>query len=339
MVAQGRRAGACGVEDGEGRFSPACEATYRERDGITERLVMDLLLSRPEHYLSVYQSGCNLSCRKCHSAEFSQRAKGRWMSPEAVTEAAVAYDGLLTVREPRERATAFHAHDLCRGCGSCVLYGQRHPRCPDVLSPEQLTVSPQGIGPARNIVAFTGGDLACRPAWYAETTRRIKAETGCWVLMETNGFGLTPSSLDSLAEAGLDAFWLDIKAYEPEVHDRLTGAGNEELLALPRAIRERGFVLEVLSLHIPGWVETDQIGAIASSLAAVDPAIPMTVLAFFPAYGLSELRAPTAEELVASWQAARRAGLEHVRVGNVGVVAKSEEDLETLRSGLSPGAW
>ena len=33
---------------------------------------------------------------------------------------------------------------------------------------------PQGFGPARNIVAFTGGDLACHPEFYAKSAEKIK---------------------------------------------------------------------------------------------------------------------------------------------------------------------
>ena len=65
--------GACLVDDGNGRQVPACRATLRERDGAFERRLVSLVLSRPEHYLSVYQSGCNLSCGKCHSDHTTPR--------------------------------------------------------------------------------------------------------------------------------------------------------------------------------------------------------------------------------------------------------------------------
>jgi len=38
-----------------------------------------------------------------------------------------------------------------------------------------------------------------------------------WVLLETNGYGLTPNTLDSFLQAGIDSFWFDIKAYEDKV--------------------------------------------------------------------------------------------------------------------------
>jgi pyruvate-formate lyase-activating enzyme len=39
--------------------------------------------------------------------------------------------------------------------------------------------------------------------------------------------------------AGIDSFWLDIKAYNDEVHRRLTGVSNARILKLPEAFKER----------------------------------------------------------------------------------------------------
>jgi len=64
----------------------------------------------------------------------------------------------------------------------------------------------------RNIFAFAGADLTCIPDFYLETTRLLKARTGLWVLLETNGYGLIKPHLQALREAGLDTIRLDLKA-------------------------------------------------------------------------------------------------------------------------------
>jgi len=118
----------------------------------------------------------------------------------------------------REHATSWHAHELCKSCGWCVLQGRRSTSCPGVLAADKIELSPQGWGPARNIVAFTGGDLACQPEFYAKSAELIKElNKNVWVLFETNGYGLTPNTLDIFQQAGIDSFWLDIKAYNEEV--------------------------------------------------------------------------------------------------------------------------
>lgn len=358
LLEQGFSPASCAVWY-QGRRRPACRVTLKWQSGKPYRLIKAAHLSRPEHYFSIYQSGCNWSCQKCHSWEFTQYATGDWMSPDDIAGLARDYAEQVTYREPKERATAFHALDLCRGCGSCVqitylpmvkagrlwekLYlvktGTRSKLCPKKLEPGQILLSPQGLGPARNIIAFTGGDLACQPEFYALCAEKIKElDLGLWVLFETNGYGLTPQNLNLFRNAGIDAFWLDIKAYDEEVHRRLTGASNDWVLRLPEEIVKRGFVLEVLSLYIPGWVEDDQIKSIAVLLAQVDENIPFTILAFFPQYKMRDVPSPNLEQMVSAYEAARAAGLRQVRMGNLGIFARTEQDYHRLAV-LAPGGW
>lgn len=318
LVRQGYDKGSCLTETGK-KLEPACESTLRQNDTVY-RLIHEAHLSRPEHYFSVYQSGCNLSCRKCHSWEFSQVANGYWVSPRDILDMAKNYELLVTYVEKRETVTAYHGEDLCLCCGKCVT-DYRPESCPNVLDPTQIILSPQGWGPARNIVGFTGGDLTCCPEFYAECANLIKKETNLYVLIETNGYGLTPENLEILKKAGVDSFWLDIKAFDDKVHRELTGVSNERILELPQEMKDSGFVLEVLSLYIPTWVERDQIRKIARLLARVDPEIPFTILAYFPAYKMT-VRSPALDEMADAYDAAKSEGLQNVRMGNLGVLSR-----------------
>jgi len=339
MVEQGYPMGDCLVELPDGSRERACQATLQRIGDSLWRLIRSAHLSRPEHYLSIYQSGCNQSCLKCHSHEFSQRYDGDWWSTDLLAGMALSYVKHITVWEPRERATMYHATDLCRCCGRCVVNGERGPLCPGVLDPDQIVLGPQGFGPARNIVAFTGGDIACRADFYAEATERIKAQvSNLWILLETNGYGLTPANLDRLAAAGLDSFWLDIKAHDPDLYRRLCGTDNATVLAAPAEILKRDMVLEVLTVYIPGWVETDEFRAIARLLADLDPAIPFTILAFFPAFRLQDVPSPTLEQMLEAYQATREAGLLHVKLGNCGHFAREPQDFAKLLAAVGPEA-
>ena len=338
MKEQGFAAGSCTVQ-AEGQRLLACRATLKYENNQVHRLISSIHLSRPENYLSIYQSGCNFSCRKCHSWYFSKVKDGSWYTPKEVLEQALAYEKTVTLMEPREKATAWHAHDSCRCCGSCVIYGKKSASCPEMLSPETILLSPQGFGPARNIVAFTGGDLTCCPDFYGECARLIKQNTKLWVMIETNGYGLTPDNMDYLQEAGVDAFWLDIKANDPQKHKWLTGCPNDRILNLPQEMTKRGFVLEVLSLYIPGLVETDDLEKIAGLLAKVDTGIPFTILAFFPEYRMKDYPKPSVRQMVEAYQRTKAAGLKNIRLGNLGVFIKSEADQKYLTDNVEPGAY
>jgi pyruvate-formate lyase-activating enzyme len=274
LVEQGFESGSC-LTFHEGEWKRACEATLMWKDETPYRLIHSYAHKAPEHYLSIYQSGCNWSCKKCHSWRFTKNTSGGWMSPREISKVAENYvvmnkENLFM--EPRDHATSWHAHELCRGCGFCIKTGKRSKYCPRELTLDQLTLLDDLTwGPARNIVSFTGGDLACRPEFYVEAIIGVKnTERDLWILFETNGYGLTSTNLDLFREAGLDSFWLDIKAYDDKVHRRLTGASNKRVLRLPSEMASRDFVLEVSSVYIPNWVETDQIRKIAELLSQVD---------------------------------------------------------------------
>jgi pyruvate-formate lyase-activating enzyme len=334
---QGFTPGSCLVKV-DGKRRPACQATlkYERRD--IYRLITSVHLSRPENYLSIYQSGCNFSCRKCHSWYFSKTQEGAWYTPKDILKKSMEYEKLINLKEPRERATAWHAQETCRCCGSCVAHGCRSSNCPGVLEPEAILLSPQGFGPARNIVAFTGGDLTCCPEFYIECTHLIKSQTSLWVLIETNGYGLTPQNLDRLQAAGVDAFWLDIKAHDAEKHKWLTGCSNEHILRLPEEILKRGFTLEVLSLYIPELVESDELERIALNLSEVDPAIPFTVLAFFPEYRMKGFRSPNTKEIVDAYGKVKSTGLRNIRLGNLGVFVRNDKDWDYLMANIDKNA-
>ena len=146
-------------------------------------------------------------------------------------------------------------------------------------------------------------------------------------------------NLDYLRNCGVDAFWLDIKAYNPDKHKWLTGCSNEAILKLPEEIIERGFVLEVLSLYIPNLIEAEELENIARILKETNPSIPFTVLAFFPEYRMKHFDRPSVEAMIDVYNRIKAVGLKNVRLGNVGVFAPTEKDQQFLLANVDKGAF
>ncbi|MFX0024174.1 MAG: radical SAM protein, partial [Candidatus Hermodarchaeota archaeon] len=216
-------------------------------------------------------------------------------------------------------------------CGSCILFNKRSPLCPNKISKDKIVLSPQGFGPARNIIAFTGGDIACQVDFYAEVTKKIKHRCeNLWVLLESNGYGLTPRNLDILQKAELDAYWLDVKAYDEEIYKKLCGASNKTVLNSVKEIIKRNFVLEILTVYIPNFVETDQFEKISRLIFELDENIPFHILAFFPQYKLKHFRSPYLDEIIDTYKVVKEVGLKNIQIGNIGVFAKDEEQIKKL---------
>ena len=132
----------------------------------------------------------------------------------------------------------------------------------------------------------------------------------------------------------MDTFWLDIKAHDAEKHKWLTGCSNEHILSLPEEILKRGFTLEVLSLYIPNLVESDELERIARDLSEVDPAIPFTILAFFPEHQMKDFRRPNTKEMVEAYRNVKSTGLKRIRLGNLGVFVHNDEDRDYLMANI-----
>jgi len=74
-------------------------------------------------------------------------------------------------------------------------------------------------------------------------------------------------------------------------------------------------------------------------LAAVDPQIPFTVLAFFPEYQMRDTRPPNVKEMIRAYEGAKEAGLTQVRLGNLGIFARGAEDFRLLEERVDRRAY
>jgi hypothetical protein len=51
---------------------------------------------------------------------FSKIRDVTWYTPRDILKEVITYEKIVTLVEPRSRATAWHAHDTCKCCESCV---------------------------------------------------------------------------------------------------------------------------------------------------------------------------------------------------------------------------
>jgi pyruvate formate lyase activating enzyme len=68
---------------------------------------------------------------------------------------------------------------------------------------------------------------------------------------------------------------------------------------------------------VPGYVDADEIGSIATFIAELDPDIPYALLAFHPDFEMNDLPATSCQQAKECLYAAKAAGLTRVRIGNM----------------------
>jgi pyruvate formate lyase activating enzyme len=165
----------------------------------------------------------------------------------------------------------------------------------------------------------------------------ITAEWAVAVFQEARAAGLltgfvsngnaTPQVLEYL-RPWTDLFKVDLKSFDDRRYREL-GGRLEPILDSLRRIHALGFWLEVVTLLVPGFNDTDaELRSIAEFLAGISPSIPWHVTAFHRDYKMLDSRDTSAEDLLRAARIGREAGLHYVYAGNI---PGSVGDLEDTR--------
>ena len=144
----------------------------------------------------------------------------------------------------------------------------------------------------------------------------------CW---ETNG-SMNPKLLDQMMKLAVSSggcVKFDLKAWDDNLHTALTGITNqrtfENFALAAQSIPRRPLppVLVANTLLVPGYIDELEVKAIARFIAALDPSIPYSLLAFHPQFYMSDLPLTPKYLAESCLRVARRTGLKNVRIGNV----------------------
>jgi pyruvate formate lyase activating enzyme len=205
-------------------------------------------------------------------------------------------------------------------CVSCQNWHFRLKHPPGRVSAEHLAAQAH---PHTFCVCYFGGDPTPQMP-HALAASRLLAENGVTVCWETNG-SMHPRLLDQAVELSLrtgGCIKFDLKAFDENLHLALTGVSNRRTLenfqrAARRAVERPDPPLVVAStLLVPGYVDADEVGRIAESIAGIDPDIPYALLGFHPHFFIPDLPCTSVRHAEEAEAAARAAGLSRVRVGN-----------------------
>lgn len=205
---------------------------------------------------TVFLVGCNLRCLWCANPELMLPGKkalydrsrcrrcGRCVAAAPPGMLSLGEEGLRLPRGPWERA-----EDCVDAClyDALELVGQEIS--PGELSGkllrDQAFYDQSGGG-----VTFSGGEPALQGGFVAETARLLR-EAGCSVALDTAGCVPWENLAAILAYA--DTVLFDIKAFDPDIHRRCTGADNARILENAKKIAALGKRLFLRMVVVPGY--------------------------------------------------------------------------------------
>jgi pyruvate formate lyase activating enzyme len=239
------------------------------------------------------------------------------------------YVGALQV-DPVEKKPFFHALPGARalsfgmlGCDLHCSYCQnwitsQALRDPRAVSPPEEVTPAQLVARARRhearIVASTYNEPLITSEWAVEVFREAK-QAGLVCAYVSNGNG-TPEVLDYL-RPWIDLYKVDLKSFRDRPYRELGGT-LERVVWTIRALHERGVWLEVVTLLVPGFNDSDEeVTDIARFLVSVSPDIPWHVTAFHPDYQMTAPENTGPRTLLRAAEIGAREGLRFVYAGNI----------------------
>lgn len=150
---------------------------------------------------------------------------------------------------------------------------------------------------------------------YAVDTAKIAKEKGLYNVYVSNGF-ITKESIE-YADAYINAFNIDIKG-DDRFYRELAGARLEPVLESIKELKKRKKWVEVTTLIIPGWNDSEEfLRWVAKFIADIDKGMPWHVTRFFPAYQMMDVPPTEEAKLLRAWEIGKEEGLNYVYVGNI----------------------
>jgi pyruvate formate lyase activating enzyme len=164
------------------------------------------------------------------------------------------------------------------------------------------------------VVVSTYNEPLITSEWAVEIFKAARA-AGLMTAYVSNGNG-TERVLNYI-RPWIDLYKVDLKSFDDR-HYRQLGGRLEPILFTIRRLHEMGIWLELVTLLIPGFNDSDdELQRLTAFVASVSPHIPWHVTAFHKDYRMNDPANTTPEMLMRAADIGRAAGLAYIYAGNL----------------------
>jgi pyruvate formate lyase activating enzyme len=275
------------------------------RAGLLSGTLPFSVVDGPGNRFVAFLQGCNFDCIACHNPFTIHACHHCGACVEACGQGALEVDG----GEVRWDAAACTGGDAC--VRACPFDSTPKARW---LSVDELVAMVRGPAPFLSGVTVSGGEATLQAPFVRAFFLALRADERLARLsrfVDSNG-SAAAEVWDDLDDV-MDGAMIDLKAFDDDVHRRITGRSNSPVLRTIERLASRGKLHEVRLLMLPG-VNDDAatLARAAAWLHGVDPRMRIQVIGF-RRHGVRDvardLREPTPTELAAYAGVLRAAGL------------------------------
>jgi pyruvate formate lyase activating enzyme len=152
---------------------------------------------------------------------------------------------------------------------------------------------------------------------YMHDSSKLAHKEGIRNVMISNGY-IMERPLKNLCKH-IDAANIDLKTFDKEIYEKMTGGGRDPVLNTLKTLHENGIWIEITNLIVPGW--TDDMATIEEMCNwLVDNGLgdyPIHFSRFTPMYKLTNVPPTPVSKLEQAADIAFKAGIKYVYLGNV----------------------
>ncbi len=204
----------------------------------------------------------------------------------------------------------------CSYCQNWVTsQALRDPRAvsrPMQVTPEELVRD--AIEQGAKVLVSTYNEPLITSEWALAVFKEARA-AGLHTGFVSNGNG-TPQVLEYL-RPWVDLYKVDLKSFDDR-HYRQLGGRIEPILRTIRALHEMGLWLEIVTLLIPGFNDSDdELQRLTEFVASVSADIPWHVTAFHQDYKMTDPANTQPRDLMRAAAIGKSAGLRYIYAGNL----------------------
>lgn len=219
---------------------------------------------------------------------------------------------------PGARTLSFGMYGCNFRCGFCQNWHISDLKAAGGSEPEETSpaaLAAAGAAAGARLLISTYNEPLITAEWAAAVFAEGK-KLGLKAGFVSNGYA-TPESA-ALLRPVMDIWKVDLKGFDEAKHLKVCGARLSKVLDGIRLIRAAGFWLELVTLVIPGYNDSDEeISAMAGFIAGLSPDIPWHLGAFHPDYKMTDTGPTPAETLYRAREIALARGLRYVYCGNI----------------------
>lgn len=151
---------------------------------------------------------------------------------------------------------------------------------------------------------------------FAYDTAVLASEAGIKNVFVSNGY-TSPEATKKLAPY-LDGNNIDLKAFTEKFYHEVCGAKLAPVLETIRLMKELGVWVEVTTLIIPEWNDSEkELRDIARFIAGIDAKMPWHVTRFYPTYKMTDRGGTSTSIIRRARDIGLEEGLQYVYTGNI----------------------